>query len=147
MPKKRADGRYCSQIYIGRDEQGRKQYKTVYAKSPALLKEKETEVRRLLGVGLDVLSQRDSFRPVSYTHLASGFGSSLYLLSLFAALLHRGPHTISRKKAGTSPGLTLLCIVCLFPLYFGPPVVGSAFLPAAIKNPLTFGGCRGKLKM
>ena len=62
MPKKRADGRYCSQIYIGRDEQGRKQYKTVYAKSPALLKEKETEVRRLLGVGLDVLSQRDSFR-------------------------------------------------------------------------------------
>ena len=32
-------------------------------------------------------------------------------------------------------------------VYFGPSVVGSAFLPAAIKNPLTFGGCRGMLKM
>lgn len=41
----------------------------------------------------------------------------------------------------------LLGIVCLFSLYFGPPVVGSAFLPVAIKNPLTFGGCRGMLKM
>lgn len=61
MPKKRADGRYYAQIYLGRDEAGRKQYKAIYAKSPALLKEKETEVRRQPGVGLDVLSQRDSF--------------------------------------------------------------------------------------
>lgn len=61
MPKKRSDGRYCAQIYLGRDESGRKQYKAVYAKSPALLKEKEAEIRRQLGIGLDVLSQRDSF--------------------------------------------------------------------------------------
>lgn len=59
--KKRADGRYCSQIYLGRDEYGKKQYKSVYAKSPAQLKEKETAVRLELGRGLDVLSQRDSF--------------------------------------------------------------------------------------
>lgn len=59
--KKRADGRYCSQIYLGRDEAGKKQYKSVYAKSPAELKEKETAVRLQLGRGLDVLSQRDSF--------------------------------------------------------------------------------------
>lgn len=57
--KKRADGRYCAQIYLGRDETGRKQYKSVYAKTPAELKEKETAVRLQLGRGLDVLAQRD----------------------------------------------------------------------------------------
>lgn len=61
MPKKRSDGRYCAQIYLGRDEEGRKRYRAVYAKSPALLKEKEAEIRRQLGIGLDFLSQRDSF--------------------------------------------------------------------------------------
>ena len=59
--KKRADGRYCAQIYLGRDADGKKQYKSVYAKSPAELKEKEAAVRLQLGRGLDVLSQRDSF--------------------------------------------------------------------------------------
>ena len=59
--KKRADGRYCSQIYLGRDENGKRQYKSVYGKSPAELKQKETAVRLQLGRGLDVLSQRDSF--------------------------------------------------------------------------------------
>lgn len=61
MPKKRADGRYASQIYLGRDEDGKKRYKTVYAKSIPALKEKEAEVRRQLGMGVDLLSQRDSF--------------------------------------------------------------------------------------
>ena len=59
--KKRADGRYCAQIYLGRDENGKRQYKSVYGKSPAELKEKETAVRLQLGRGLDALSQRDSF--------------------------------------------------------------------------------------
>ncbi len=59
--KKRADGRYCAQIYLGRDETGKKRYKAVYAKTPAELKEKETAVRLQLGRGLDVLSQRDAF--------------------------------------------------------------------------------------
>lgn len=61
MPKKRADGRYCSQIYLGRDENGRKKYKTVYAANPAELKEKETEIRQQLGLGIDLLSSRDTF--------------------------------------------------------------------------------------
>lgn len=59
--KKRADGRYYAQIYLGRDESGKKQYRSVYAKSPSEVKEKETALRLLLGRGLDVLSQRDSF--------------------------------------------------------------------------------------
>ena len=59
--KKRADGRYVCQIYLGRDEAGKKQYKSIYAKSPAELKEKEAAVRLQLGRGLDLLSQRDGF--------------------------------------------------------------------------------------
>lgn len=59
--KKRADGRYCVQIYLGRDEAGKKRYKSVYGKSPTEVKEKEAAVRLQLGRGLDVLSQRDSF--------------------------------------------------------------------------------------
>lgn len=61
MPKKRADGRYATQIYLGRDENGKKTYKSIYAKSLSALKEKETELRRQLGMGVDLLSQRDSF--------------------------------------------------------------------------------------
>lgn len=43
--KRRADGRYCSQIYLGRDANGKKKYKSVYGKSPAELKEKGTAAR------------------------------------------------------------------------------------------------------
>lgn len=59
--KKRADGRYCAQIYLGRDESGRRLYKSIYGKTPAEVKEKETNVRLQLGRGINVLSQRDSF--------------------------------------------------------------------------------------
>lgn len=59
--KKRADGRYAAQVYLGRDENGKRLYKSVYGKTPAELKEKETAVRLQLGRGLDLLSQRDSF--------------------------------------------------------------------------------------
>lgn len=59
--KKRADGRYLMQIYLGRDENGKKQFKNIYAKSEAELKSKEAEVRMQLGRGLDLLAQRDNF--------------------------------------------------------------------------------------
>ena len=59
--KKRADGRYLMQIYLGRDEDGKKQYKNIYAKSEAELKAKEAELRMQLGRGLDLLAQRDNF--------------------------------------------------------------------------------------
>lgn len=58
---KRKDGRYCVQVYLGRDEAGKKQYKSVYGKTPAEVKEKETALRLQLGKGLDLMSQRDSF--------------------------------------------------------------------------------------
>lgn len=63
MPKakKRADGRYCTQIYLGRDEHGKKCYKSIYARSIPELRDKEAAIRIQLGQGLDMLSQRDSF--------------------------------------------------------------------------------------
>ena len=61
MPKKRPDGRYMTQIFLGRDETGKRKYKTVYGHTLSELKDKEAAVRAQLGVGLDMLSQRDSF--------------------------------------------------------------------------------------
>lgn len=60
-PKKRSDGRYMTQIYLGRDENGKRHCKSVYAKSLPELKEKETAIRHQLGKGLDLISGRDSF--------------------------------------------------------------------------------------
>lgn len=59
--KKRKDGRYMTQIYLGRGEDGKKKFKTVYASNLTELKEKETQVRHELGKGLDLISGRDSF--------------------------------------------------------------------------------------
>lgn len=61
MPKKRSDGRYVAQVYLGRGEDGRRKYKSIYAKSLPELREKEAEVRHQLGKGLDLLAGRDSF--------------------------------------------------------------------------------------
>lgn len=59
--KKRADGRYATKIYLGKDGDGKKRYKTVYASNIPDLKEKETEVRHKLGKGMDYISDRDTF--------------------------------------------------------------------------------------
>lgn len=59
--KKGSDGRYRARIYLGKGEDGKKKFKSVYASSPAALKDKEAEVRHQLGKGLDLLAGRDSF--------------------------------------------------------------------------------------
>ena len=59
--KKRSDGRYQVQIYLGRNENGKQQYKYVYGKSPTEVNKKADIVRAELGKGIDVLSQRDTF--------------------------------------------------------------------------------------
>lgn len=59
--KKRKDGRYMTQIYLGRGDDGKRKYKSVYAASPSELKDKEAEVRHQLGIGLDLLAGRDDF--------------------------------------------------------------------------------------
>lgn len=58
--KKRADGRYMMQIYIGTVD-GKKRYKYVYGATPKEVERKAEEVRLMLNKGLDILSQRDKF--------------------------------------------------------------------------------------
>lgn len=60
-PKKRKDGRYLSQVYLGMDENGKRKYKNIYASSIPELREKEARVRIDLGKGLDIMARRDSF--------------------------------------------------------------------------------------
>lgn len=50
-----------TQIYLGRGDDGKKKFKTLYASSLSELKDKETEVRHQLGKGLDLIASRDSF--------------------------------------------------------------------------------------
>ena len=63
MPKlkKRADGRYSKQVYIGLDEAGRRQYKTVYGGSLKEVDEKALEVKIQMRKGIDVSASKDTF--------------------------------------------------------------------------------------
>lgn len=58
--KKRADGRYSSQIYLGTVD-GKRKYKTVYGNNPKELKEKIKEAKVKMGKGLDLLHTEDTF--------------------------------------------------------------------------------------
>lgn len=63
MPKlkKRADGRYSRQVYLGLGEDGRRQYKTVYGSSPKEADEKALELRLQLKKGIDLSARNDKF--------------------------------------------------------------------------------------
>lgn len=58
--KKRPDGRYAMQIYIGMVD-GKRKYKTVYGATPKEVERKAEEVRLMLGRGIDIAAQRDKF--------------------------------------------------------------------------------------
>lgn len=65
MPKKsnskRSDGRIAVQIYLGKDENGKRKYKTVYGATQKEANRKADEIRAMLGKGLDVTAQNDTF--------------------------------------------------------------------------------------
>lgn len=65
MPKKsntkRTDGRIAVQIYLGKDEQGRRKYKTVYGATQKEANQKADEIRAMLGKGLDISARSDTF--------------------------------------------------------------------------------------
>ena len=66
MPKKsntkRTDGRIAVQIYLGKDEQGRRKYKTVYGTTQKEANRKADELRSQLAKGMDISHSRDSFK-------------------------------------------------------------------------------------
>lgn len=57
--KKRPDGRYVMQIYIGMVD-GKRKYKSVYGSTPKEVERKAQEVRIMLGKGMDVAAMRDT---------------------------------------------------------------------------------------
>lgn len=69
--KKRSDGRYCKQIYLGKKDTGRldengdpiykKEYHAVYGFSPREVDEKAAQLRVQLGKGIDIKAANDSF--------------------------------------------------------------------------------------
>ena len=63
MPKtkKRADGRYARQVYLGRNGDGRRQYKTVYGSSAKEAEDKALGIRLQLKKGIDVSAGQDTF--------------------------------------------------------------------------------------
>lgn len=58
--KKRPDGRYMMQIYLGMVD-GKRKYKSVYGATPKEVEAKAEEVRVMMGKGLDIVAQRDKF--------------------------------------------------------------------------------------
>lgn len=58
--KKRPDGRYMMQIYLGMVD-GKRKYKSVYGATPKEVEAKAEEIRAMMGKGLDIVAQRDKF--------------------------------------------------------------------------------------
>lgn len=59
--KKRSDGRIAVQVYLGKDENGKRKYKTVYGKTQKEANQKADEIRSAIGKGLDVTKDNDSY--------------------------------------------------------------------------------------
>lgn len=72
--KKRPDGRYMMQIYLGMVD-GKRKYKSVYGASVKEVENKAQEVRVSLGKGLDIAAERDTFAEWSEKYLVLKAGS------------------------------------------------------------------------
>lgn len=59
---KRADGRYAVQVYLGKDENGNRKYKTVYGSTQKEVDEKAIEIKTKLGKGLNLELEKDTFK-------------------------------------------------------------------------------------
>lgn len=59
--KKRADGRYQMNVYLGKDADGRSKYKAVYGKTQKEVKKKAEELKYKLSKGMDLLNADITF--------------------------------------------------------------------------------------
>ena len=59
--KKRADGRYMMNVYLGLDEKGKQKYKSVYGKTQKEVKQKAEELRYKLGKGMNLINADITF--------------------------------------------------------------------------------------
>ena len=67
---KRNDGRFSSQVYLGKVD-GKRRYKTVYASSPSELKAKVNEVKHSMGMGIDFTQTVTTFQEWQVKWLAA----------------------------------------------------------------------------
>lgn len=59
--KRRADGRIQKAVYIGKDKDGKKQYKYVFGKTQKEVDKAAAELKAKLGKGMDIIAESDSF--------------------------------------------------------------------------------------
>lgn len=59
--KKRKDGRYQKNVYVGVDENGKRKYKSVFGKTQAEVNQKADEIKIKIGKGIDVMNESMSF--------------------------------------------------------------------------------------
>lgn len=90
--KKRADGRYARQVYLGRDERGARKYKTFYASTQKEADRLATEYKAALGRGLDpsagTRTVKDLLDNLLAVKQAQGVGAAwLQTLRIYAARL------------------------------------------------------------
>lgn len=98
--KKRKDGLYASQVYLGMED-GKRKYKTVYGKTQKEAKEKAAEIKIKIGKGIDV-SAEGEFEIWGRRYLDIKHGENLtaaYLTALEARFKHlRGLYAIPIAK-------------------------------------------------
>ena len=58
---RRKDGRIARQVYIGRGEDGKRKYKTIYGYTQKEVDEAVLNVKLALKKGIDVAAENDSF--------------------------------------------------------------------------------------
>ena len=60
--KKRADGRYQASVYVGKDEEGKRKYRTVYGKTQKEVQLKAADIKIRVGKGMDMLNADITFK-------------------------------------------------------------------------------------
>lgn len=91
--KKRSDGRLSRQIYLGKDETGKRNYKTIYGKTQKELQEKYEDVLLQIRKGLDLTSQSMQFEIFVKQYLENKRTncSGKYFRSIKSTLKHLEP--------------------------------------------------------
>lgn len=69
--KLRSDGRIAVQVYLGKDENGKRKYKTVYGSTQKEADKKADELRAQLGKGLDISNKLKTFKEWSELFLST----------------------------------------------------------------------------
>lgn len=95
MPKqkytKRADGRYMTRVYLGKDENGKRLYKSFYGSTQKEVQKKYIEFMSQIEKGIDVLSQNDTFSTWAEKYLnkkKNSVSENYYKFSLKGQLKH-----------------------------------------------------------